>query len=334
MKKILATALVATLATTSICANDVLKGSGASFPYSVYQKWIKAYNKDTGIKIDYIKKGSSKGIKDAKARAVDFAGTDKPLSPKVLKKNGLYQFPGVVGAITMGYNVPNVSNLKLSRKAVVAIAMGKVKFWDNKLITSQNQNIKLPHKKLTFVHRADGSGTTYNFTYYLSKVSKKWRKKFGAKKSLSWPGNHHIGGKHNSGVAALLKQTPYSVGYIDYADAKSNNIAMATVQNREGFFIKPELKSFQAAAAKAELNPKKDFYKVIADPKGKNSYPIVAATFILVPAEKEQINKRVTAFFDWAYKNGQDLAKDLGYVPLPEPLVEKVHHYWEIKGIK
>jgi len=334
MKKILATALVATLATTSICANDVLKGSGASFPYSVYQKWIKAYNKDTGIKIDYIKKGSSKGIKDAKARAVDFAGTDKPLSPKVLKKNGLYQFPGVVGAITMGYNVPNVPNLKLSRKAIVAIAMGKVKFWDNKLITSQNPNIKLPHKKLTFVHRADGSGTTYNFTYYLSKVSKKWRKKFGAKKSLSWPGNHHIGGKHNSGVAALLKQTPYSVGYIDYADAKSNDIAMATVQNREGFFIKPELKSFQAAAAKAELNPKRDFYKVIADPKGKNSYPIVAATFILVPAEKKQTNKKVTAFFDWAYKNGQDLAKELGYVPLPKPLVEKIHTYWETKGIK
>lgn len=333
MKKILTTALVVTVATTGIYANDVLKGSGASFPYSVYQKWIKAYNKDSGLKIDYIKKGSSKGIKDAKARSVDFAGTDKPLSPKVLKKNGLYQFPGVVGAITMGYNIPHVKNLKLSRAAIAEIALGHIKYWDNELIASQNPKAKLPHKKLTFIHRADGSGTTYNFTYYLSKSNSEWRHKFGAKKSLSWPGNHHIGGKHNSGVAALLKQTPYSVGYIDYADAKSNNIAMATVENKEGYYIKPELKAFQSAAAKSALKPKKDFYAVIADPSGKDSYPIVAATFILVPKEKVNTDKKVTAFFDWAYKNGQESAKELGYVPLPSSLVKKVHTYWSSKGI-
>ncbi|NPA60446.1 MAG: phosphate ABC transporter substrate-binding protein PstS [Epsilonproteobacteria bacterium] len=334
MTKVIKIALASTVLLTSLSASEIIKGSGASFPYSVYQKWLKAYNKDTGIKIDYIKKGSSKGIKDAKKRAVDFAGTDKPLSPKVLKKNGLYQFPGVVGAITMGYNLPKIHGLKLSREAIVAIASGKVAYWDSKIIAKSNKGINLPHKKLTFVHRADGSGTTYNFTYYLSKVSKTWRKSFGAKKSLNWPGNHHIGGKHNSGVAALIKQTPYAVGYIDYADAKNNDIAMASVENRAGNFIKPTLKSFQIAAAKASLNPKKDFYSVIADPKGEKSYPMVAATFILVPSEKPKMNKRVTAFFDWSYNNGQEIAKSLGFVPLPKSLTSKIETYWSEKGIR
>jgi len=334
MTKVIKIALASSLLLTSLGANDIIKGSGASFPYSVYQKWLKAYNEDTGIKVDYIKKGSSHGIKDAKKRAVDFAGTDKPLSPKVLKKYGLYQFPGVVGAIAMGYNLPNVGELKLSRAAIVAIASGDIKFWDNKLITAANKGVNLPHKKLTFVHRADGSGTTYNFTYYLSKVDKTWRKTFGAKKSLSWPGDHHIGGKTNSGVAALIKQTPYSVGYIDYADAMNNDIAMATVENRAHNFIKPTLKNFQIAAAKASLDPKKDFYAVIADPKGANSYPLVAATFILVPKEKPEMNKNVTKFFDWSYKHGQELAKSLGYVPLPDALTTKIKAYWDAKGIK
>ena len=334
MTKVIKIALATTLLVSGLSANDVIKGSGASFPYSVYQKWLKAYNKDTGIKVDYIKKGSSKGIKDAKARAVDFAGTDKPLSPKVLTKNNLHQFPGVVGAITMGYNIPNVKNIKLSRKAIVMIAAGKIKYWDNKVITTDNAGVKLPHEKLTFVHRADGSGTTYNFTYYLSKVNKSWRKTYGAKKSLNWPGDHHIGGKTNSGVAALIKQTPYSVGYIDYADAKNNDIAMAIVENKAHNFIKPTLKAFQVAASKASLDPKKDFYAVIADPKGAESYPMVAATFILVPTEKTAMNKKVTQFFDWSYKNGQEIAKGLGFVPLPESLTNKIRKYWEVNGIK
>jgi phosphate transport system substrate-binding protein len=326
--------LAASLLVSGLSANEVIKGSGASFPYSVYQKWTKAYNKATGIKVDYIKKGSSKGIKDAVARQVDFAGTDKPLSPKTLKKHKLYQFPGVVGAITMGYNVPGMTNLKLSRSAIVAISEGKVAYWDDKVIAEANKGAALPHKKLTFVHRADGSGTTYNYTYYLSKVSKEWRKTYGAKKSLNWPGNQHIGGNTNSGVAALIKQTPFSVGYIDYADAKNNDIVMATVENKAGNYIKPELKAFQAAAAKASLNPKKDFYAVIADPKGADSYPMVAATFILVPAEKPEMDKKVTAFFDWSYKNGQDIAKSLGFVPLPDSLTNKIRTYWAEKGIK
>jgi len=334
MTKVIKIALAASVLAGGLSANDIISGSGASFPYSVYQKWLKAYNKDTGIKVDYISKGSSKGIKDAQARQVDFAGTDKPLSPKTLKKHNLYQFPGVVGAITMGYNFPGISNLKLSRSAIVAISEGKVKYCDNKLITAQNPGIKLPHEKLTFVHRADGSGTTFNYTYFLSKVSKEWRHTYGAKKSLNWPGRQHIGGNKNTGVASLIKQTPFSVGYIDYADAQKNGIVMASVENKEGNYIKPELKAFQTAAAKASLDPKKDFYSIIADPDGAGSYPIVAATFILVPTEKPEMDKKVTAFYDWSYKNGQDIAKSLGFVPLPDSLTNKIRAYWEAKGIK
>lgn len=333
MKKLATVTLASTIAFTAVNA-EVIKGSGASFPYTVYQKWIKKYNQETGIKIDYIKKGSSKGIKDAKSRVVDFAGSDKPLSPRTLKHNGLYQFPAVVGAITMSYNLPNITNLNLTRSAIAEIALGNIKYWDNNLITISNPNINLPHKKLTFVHRADGSGTTYNFTFYLSKSNTYWRNHFGAKKSLTWPGDHHIGGKTNSGVAALVKQTPYSIGYIDYADAKSNNIDMANLQNREGYFIAPTLKGFQEAAGKASLNPKRDFYAIVADPSGKGSYPIIASTFILLPSEKPSMDKKVTKFYNWAYKNGQDIAQSLGYVPLPDSLTNKIRGYWSEKGIK
>ena len=333
MKKSFVSLAVGLAVAASLNAAD-LRGSGASFPYALYQQWTKAYYKATGTKVDYISKGSSKGIKDIKARQTDFGGSDKPLSPKALKKFKLYQFPSVVGAITMGYNVPGVKELKLSRAAIASIALGKVKYWDDKVIASANPNIALPHKKVTFVHRADGSGTTFNFTYFLSKISKEWRKHYGAKKSVNWPGNQHVGGNKNSGVASLIKQTAYSVGYIDYADAKNNGIVTAVVENKEGEFITPELKSFQIAAAKANLDPKKDFYAAIADPKGKGAYPIVAATFILLPKEKTETNKKVVKFFDWCYDNGKEIASKLGYVPLPDPLVSKVRNYWSKKGIR
>ena len=335
MKKLaLLAPLAALMVTTSSVSAADLKGSGATFPYSVYQSWIGAYHKAQGVEIDYIGKGSSAGIKDAKARAVDFAGTDAPLSPAQLKEDGLYQFPGVVGAITMSYNIPEMKDLKLSRAAIEGIALGKIKYWDNKVIAAANKGVKMPHEKITFVHRADGSGTTFNFTYYLSKISNDWKKEFGAKKTVNWPGDHHVGGKGNTGVAALIKQNPYSVGYVDFADAKNNHLQMATVENKMGEFIAPTLKGFQAAAAKASLDPKKDFYAAIADPKGKGAYPIVAATFILLPKEKTDMNKKVTAFYDWSYKNGQELASGLGYVPLPDALTNKIRKYWSEKGVK
>ncbi|MBU0632808.1 phosphate ABC transporter substrate-binding protein PstS [bacterium] len=334
MKKLaLLAPLAALLVTTGSVSAADLKGSGASFPYSVYQSWIGAYHKATGIEIDYISKGSSAGIKDAEARTVDFAGTDAPLNPPKLAEDKLYQFPGVVGAITMSYNMPNTPKLSLSRAAISGIVLGKVAYWDDKVITDANKGVKLPHEKITFVHRADGSGTTFNFTYYLSKISDEWKTAYGAKKALNWPGDHHVGGKGNTGVAALIKQTPYSVGYVDYADATNNSLQMAVVENKEGNFITPTLKAFQAAAAKADLDPKKDFYAVIADPAGKDAYPIVAATFILMPKEAVAMDKKVTAFYDWSFKNGQALASELGYVPLPDALTDKIRKYWSEKGV-
>ena len=334
MKKIALLAPLAALmvTTTSVSAAD-FKGSGASFPYSVYQEWIGSYNKATGIQVDYISKGSSAGIKDMKARAVDFAGTDAPLSPKELAEAKLYQFPSVVGAITMSYNLPGI-NLKLSRLAIAEIALGKATYWDDKVIAEANKGVKLPHQKITFVHRADGSGTTFNFTYYLSKISDEWKSKFGVQKELNWPGDHHVGGKGNTGVAAQIKQTPYSVGYVDYSDAKENKLEMATIENKAGEFIAPTLKGFQAAAAKADLEPKNDFFAAIADPNGKGVYPIVAATFVLVPAEAKAMDKKVTAFYDWSYKKGDADASKLGFVPLPEELTKKINAYWVEKGIK
>lgn len=334
MKKLTLLAPLAALMITtgSVSAAD-LKGSGSTFAYSIYQSWLGAYHKATGIEVDYISKGSSAGIKDVEARLVDFGGSDAPLNPNKLVEDKLYQFPSAVGAITMSYNIPNTPKLNLNRDAISGITLGKIAYWDDKVITSANKGLKLPHKKITFVHRADGSGTTFNYTYYLSKISDEWKTTFGAKQAVNWPGDHHIGGKGNTGVAALIKQTPFSVGYVDYADAKNNHLQMALVENKEGHFIKPELKAFQAAAAKADLDPKKDFYAAIADPAGADSYPIVAATFVLLPKEKVDMDKKATAFFDWSYKNGQELASELGYVPLPDTLTDKIRKYWAEKGI-
>jgi phosphate transport system substrate-binding protein len=334
MKKLALLAPLAALmvTTTSVSAAD-FKGSGATFPYSVYQAWIGEYHKATGTQIDYIGKGSSAGIKDATVRAVDFAGTDAPLSPKDLSAAKLYQFPTVVGAITMSYNLPGI-NLKLSREAISAIALGTATYWDDKVIADANKGVKLPHEKITFVHRADGSGTTFNFTYYLSKISPEWKSKFGVQKELNWPGDHHVGGKGNTGVAAQIKQTKGAVGYVDYADAKENHLEMATIQNKDGEFVKPELKAFQAAAAKADLDPKNDFFAAIADPAGKGVYPIVAATFVLVPADAKDMDKKVTAFYNWSYTKGDTAVSKLGFVPLPDSLVKKIQGYWAEKGIK
>ena len=333
MKKFSALLVAGALASSAMAAD--FQGSGASFPYDVYQGWIKAYYKATGIEIDYIKKGSSKGIRDIENRQVDFAGSDKPLTPRTLKRHGLYMFPAVVGAITMAYNIPGVKNeqLKLTDKAIVAIAMGKIKYWDNPMITATNENLHLPHKKVTFVRRADGSGTTFNFTYFLSKVSSTWRHKYGARKSLNWPGNHNIGGKANSGVVSLVKQNAYSIGYADYAVVKANHLPMATVENKEGYFVKPEISNFQAAAAYASFSPKRDFYSVIAYPNGAKSYPIVAATFILLPKEKVSMDKKVVKFYNWSFKHGQSIAAKLGFVPLPDALTNKIRGYWKEKGL-
>ena len=329
MKKL---ALGALVAVTSFAYT--INGTGASFPYPVYKKWIKSYYNETGNKVNYTATGSGTGIKEIKARHVDFGGTDKPLNPKTLKKAGLYQFPTVVGGIVLSYNIPGVNKLKLSEAAIEGIVLGTIQYWDNPIIAKYNPNAKLPHKKIIFVHRSDKSGTTFNFTYYLSKMSLIWRKYYGAKKLINWPTDDQgrgVAGKGNFGVSAAIKTNPYSIGYVDYADAKKNNLKMATVQGRDGRFVEPTPANFAKGAAYAGFDPKKDFYKIIAYPK--KGYPIIASTFILVPKEKVDTNKKVTAFFDYAYKNGDAAASKLGYIPLPKSVKDQIKSYWREKGI-
>jgi len=329
MKKFILGALVA----TSSFAYTI-NGTGASFPYPVYKQWIKSYYDKTGNRVNYTATGSGTGIKEVVARHVSFGGSDKPLIPMILKKAKLYQFPTVVGGIVFGYNVPGVDNLKLSEAAIKGIVLGNIKYWYNPLIVKYNPNAKLPHKKIIFVHRSDKSGTTFNFTYYLSKMCNTWRKTYGARKLINWPTDakaRGIAGKGNFGVSAAIKANEYSIGYVDYADAKKNGLKMATIQAANGEFVAPTPENFAKGAAYAGFDPKKDFYKIIAYPK--KGYPIIAATFILVPAEKVANDKKVTAFFDYAYTNGDKAASKLGYIPLPQNVKDQIKKYWSQKGI-
>ena len=310
---------------------STIEGTGASFPYPVYKAWISDYYNATGNKVNYSPTGSGTGIKEISARHVDFGGSDKPLKPSVLKKSGLYMFPTVVGAITFSYNLPGVSDLKLSEKAISGIVMGDIKYWDDAILKQDNPEAKLPHEKILFVHRSDKSGTTFNFTYYLSKMNKTWNKEFGAKKAINWPMENRVAGKGNFGVSTAIETNKYSIGYVDYADAKKNGLQMATVQGNGGKFYAPTTENFVAAAGHATLDPKKDFYSIIAYPE--SAYPMVAATFILLPNDSKK-NKEVTNFFDYSYKHGDKAASDLGYVPLPESVKEKIRGYWSDKGAK
>ena len=311
-----------------------INGTGASFPYPVYKQWIHGFYDKTGNRVNYTATGSGTGIKEVVARHVDFGGSDKPLTPRTLKIAKLYQFPTVVGGIAFAYNIPGVHNLKLSEAAIEGIVLGTIQYWDNPVIVKYNKSAHLPHKKIIFVHRSDKSGTTFNFTYYLSKMSLIWRKYYGARKLINWPTDEQgrsVAGKGNFGVSAAIKTNNYSIGYVDYADALKNHLQMATIQGRDGKFYAPIPANFSKGAAYAGFDPRKDFYKIIAYPK--HGYPVIASTFILLPKEKTAKNKEVTAFFDWAYNYGDKAAASLGYVPLPSSVKAQIRKYWQEKGI-
>jgi phosphate transport system substrate-binding protein len=329
MKKLVLGALIA----ASSFAYTI-NGTGATFPYPVYKQWIKSYYDKTGNRVNYTGTGSGTGIKEVAYRHVDFGGSDKPLTPRELKRAHLYMFPTVVGGIVFGYNVPGVDKLRLSEAAIKGIVLGTIKYWDNPLIVKYNPGEKFPHKKIIFVHRSDKSGTTFNFTYYLSKMCNTWRTHFGARKLINWPTDAQgrgIAGKGNFGVSAAIKTNEYSIGYVDYADAKKNGLKMAVVQAADGKFVAPTPKNFAEGAAYAGFSPKNDFYKVIAYPK--KGYPIIAATFILLPKEKVNKDREVTAFFNYGYTYGDAAAAKLGYIPLPQNVKALVRKYWAEKGI-
>ena len=330
-KTLITTAVVASVSLTAVNAAD-LKGRGASFPGPVYKAWTAEYFAATGKKVNYTPTGSGDGIKSIKKRMVDFAGSDKPLKADKLQKAKLHMFPAVVGSIVLAYNLEGVKDgeLKLSRAAVDAIFTGKATHWDDALIVKGNEGLKLPHEPITTCVRADKSGTTFNFTYFLNKINAD----FKVSKKPTWKAAKVVAGKSNSGVSANIQQIKNSIGYIEYSYKIKLGLPAAQIENKEGLFINPTVPSFQDAAKYATWTADNDFYAVIGDPAGATSYPIVAATFILLPTEKTEMNKHVTAFIDWAYTHGDKAAADLGYVPLPASTKDEIRKYWEAKKIK
>jgi phosphate transport system substrate-binding protein len=311
-----------------------INGTGSSFQLPVNKVWISGFYEETGNKVNYTGTGSGTGLKEIKARHVDFGGSDKPLTPRALRKYHLAQFPTVVGGISMAYNIPGVYKLKLSETALSGIVLGTIIYWDNPVIKAANPGVNLPHKKIFFVHRSDKSGTTYNFTYYLSKMSTVWKHHYGVKKAITnWPTDMQgrgSAGKGNFGVSAQIKKNNYSIGYVDYADAVSNRLHMAYVQGRDGKFVAPTPKEFAKGAAYSSLSPRWDFYAMIAYPK--HGYPIIAATFDLVHYDNKEVAKRVTEFFNYGFKHDEAASK-LGYIPLPDSVKAKIRKYWADKGI-
>ncbi|MBE0620469.1 MAG: phosphate ABC transporter substrate-binding protein PstS [Burkholderiales bacterium] len=320
-------------ATTATAAN--ITGAGATFPYPAYAKWAEAYKAKTGTSMNYQSIGSGGGIKQIKAKTVDFGASDAPLKAEELEKDGLVQFPTVMGGVVPVVNIEGVKpgEMKLSGTTLADIYLGKIKKWNDPAIAELNKGMKLPDAAITVVNRSDGSGTTFIFTNYLSKVSQEWKDKVGNDKSVAWPAPTGAGGKGNEGVASFVQRIKGAIGYVEYAYAKQNKMAYTLLQNRDGQFVAPEDKTFQAAAAGADWKNAPGFYEILTNEPGKDSWPITGATFILM--HKTQANaataKEVLKFFDWAYKNGDKLALELNYVPMPDEVVALIHAEWKEK---
>jgi phosphate transport system substrate-binding protein len=330
MFKFAATGLVA-VAFAPAFAQDVT-GAGASFPAPLYSKWAADYNKATGIKINYQSVGSGAGIKQIEAKTVDFGASDMPLSDDELKAKGLVQFPTVIGGVIPVVNIAGIKpgELKLNGQVLGDIYLGKITKWNDPAIKALNGSLALPDAAIAPVRRADGSGTSFLFTNYLSKVNADWKSKVGEGTAVNWPTG--AGGKGNEGVAAFVNRLPNSIGYVEYAYVKQNKMNYALLQNTAGTFVAPEDKAFKAAAAGAQWS--KTFYQVLTNQPGKDAWPITGATFILVhkAQEKPAQAASVLKFFDWAYKNGDKTADDLDYVPMPDAVKTAIGEEWvEVK---
>ncbi|MBU0719881.1 phosphate ABC transporter substrate-binding protein PstS [bacterium] len=328
LKKIASVALVAAVSFTSTFAADKINGAGASFPAPLYYDWAYNYKKDTKNSVNYQSIGSGGGIKQITKRIVDFGASDKPLKTKDLAKAKLLQFPAVIGSIVIAFNIQGIADetLKLQNSVVADIFAGKITKWNDPAIAADNKGLKLPNQEIIVVHRSDGSGTTYNFTYYLSGSSQNWKNNYGTGKAVDWACG--IGGKGNEGVANLVKQTPYSIGYIENAYKDKNNLSAAVLKTASGKWVVANEENFKAAAKYASWTKEDNFYAMLALQPGDTSYPIVAATFILLPKEKQAMNKKVTEFYDYAFKTGDASAKELGYIALPEDTKKMIREYW------
>ena len=305
-------------------------GAGASFIYPVMSKWSADYNKATHKQINYQSIGSGGGIAQIKAATVDFGSSDAPMKPDDLAKSGLAQFPSVIGGVVPVINVPGIASgaLKLDGTTLADIYLGKIKMWNDPAIAASNGGVALPAKKITVVHRSDGSGTTFNFVNYLSKVNGEWKTKVGEGTSVKWPTG--IGGKGNEGVAAYVKQINGGIGYVELSYALQNKMAYARLKNAAGNYVLPSDETFSAAAASADWANAKDFYLVMTNAPGADSWPITATNFILMYKQPKNAAsaKAAKEFFRWVYANGDKQAKALDYVPLPAALVTQIEAYW------
>ncbi|MDQ3206716.1 MAG: phosphate ABC transporter substrate-binding protein PstS [Pseudomonadota bacterium] len=307
-----------------------ITGAGATFIYPLISKWSDAYNQSTGARINYQSIGSGGGIAQIKAGTVDFGSSDKPLPPEELSEAGLGQFPSAIGGVVPVVNVEGIDpgQLRLTGALMADIYLGKITQWNDPAIAALNPGVTLPDAKINVVHRSDGSGTTFNFVNYLSKVSPEWQGKVGEGTSVNWPTG--IGGKGNEGVAAYVKQIKGSIGYVELAYATQNGMSYASMQNADGNWVQPNVESFQAAAATADWTNAQDFSLVITNAPGAGSWPITATNFILMYKDPKNPERAKAAldFFRWSFENGREQALDLHYVPLPQPLVEQVQAYW------
>ena len=314
----------------SAAAADIT-GAGATFPYPIYAKWADAYKKETGIGVNYQSIGSGGGIKQITAKTVDFGASDMPLKPEDLEKGGLVQFPTVVGGAVPVVKLKGIEpgQLKLDGATLGDIFLGKIRKWDDPAIAKLNPGVKLPATAISVVHRSDGSGTTFLWTNYLSKVSAEWKSKVGEGTAVNWPSG--VGGKGNEGVASYVQRIEGAIGYVEYAYALQNRMAYAQVKNRAGHFVSPSTASFKAAAAGADWGKAPGMYLILTDAPGAQSWPIAGATFILMhkTQDKPESAREVLKFFSWAYAKGDAMAEHLDYVPMPEGVVKLIQASWK-----
>jgi len=326
--------ITAMLLSSSVAVAVDITGAGATFPYPVYSKWADAYKTQTGVGMNYQSIGSGGGIKQIKAKTVDFGATDAPLKIEDLDFNGLTQFPTVIGGVVPVLNVEGVApgQLKLTAETLAAIFMGEITKWNDPKLAVENKGVALPDALITVVHRSDGSGTTAIFTDYLSKVSSGWKRNVGSGGAVSWPVG--TGGKGNEGVASYVQRIKNSIGYVEYAYALQNKMTYAVLKNMEGVYVKPEADNFKAAAANAKWDANKGFYMMLTNQPGKDSWPITGATFILIHKSqaKPERAEAVLKFFDFSFSPaGDKMASDLDYVPLPANVTKMIRDAWKAK---
>jgi phosphate transport system substrate-binding protein len=330
-------ALVAgTMAAATTVQAAEISGAGATFPYPIYAKWAEAFKAKTDIAMNYQSIGSGGGIKQIQSKTVDFGASDMPLKAEELDKSGLLQFPMIMGGEVATINVKGIESgkMKLDGPTLADIYLGKIVKWNDPALVKLNHGLKLPDQAIAVVHRSDGSGTTFIFTDYLSKVSPEWKDKVGSNTAVEWPVG--LGGKGNEGVAANVTRTDGSIGYVEYAYALQNKMNYTLLANKEGVYNQPDSASFQAAAANADWKAAPGYYLLLTDQPGKQSWPITGASFILMykQQDKPETAKQVLQFFDWSYHNGQKMAESLDYVPVPDAVVKLVEETWktQMKG--